>query len=375
MKKHFWITTGVLLISVPVVTTFSIKARSNRNSMIVVPSLHVSLGDNDEIFESIIGNQNKNVKGELESVTYLAKSKEKKERLLVYLNSNTMSGSDYCFMVVTVYGSDGSIDYRMETTKVDYKGKMYYEVEIGEPKNENETNRLFKVATTFYSNPSNQHQSIEFNVKTTLKNDYVFEDNKNYKSLSPIKVEADKNGEVKEYYEEFQFLSFCNYKNRKPIFDVKELSFIYNYDKVNDSLPYYDECYLLIDNIYDKSDFEEENELKKVPLDLELENGVVHFKLKNKYYYDSSDGMVYQSNLAGRNEVNNLVLPATYNASNAVYYEIHLNNFSASNSNFIFKSYASFEYKWFGHCDTSLFCVESVEELLSDTYYSGGVTV
>ena len=57
---------------------------------------------NDEIFESIIGDQNKNVKGELESVTYLAKSKDKKERLLVYLNSNTMSGSDYCFMVVTV---------------------------------------------------------------------------------------------------------------------------------------------------------------------------------------------------------------------------------------------------------------------------------
>ena len=173
MKKHFWIVTGVLMISVPVVSTFSIKARNNRNSMIILPSLNISLGDNDDLFESIIEDTNQNVKGELESVTYYAKSKDKNERLAVYLNSNTLSGSDYCFMVVTVYGSDGSIDYRMETTKVEYKGKMYYEVEIGEPKNENETNRLIKVAATFYSNPSNQHQSIEFNVKRSSNKEYT----------------------------------------------------------------------------------------------------------------------------------------------------------------------------------------------------------
>ena len=103
MKKHIWITTGVLLISVPVVSTFSIKARSNRNSVIVVPSLHISLGDNDEIFESIIGDQNKNVKGELESVTYLAKSKDKKERLLVYLNNNHYLTSYYYLNKLIVF--------------------------------------------------------------------------------------------------------------------------------------------------------------------------------------------------------------------------------------------------------------------------------
>lgn len=374
MKKHFWITTGVLLVSVPVVTAFSIKARNNRNSMIVLPPLSISLDNNEDMFKSIIEEKNENVKGELEKVSYYAKNGDNKEKLRIYLNSNTLMGSDYCFLVVSVYASDGSIDYRLETTKVDYVGSTFYEVEITEPKKENET-RLIKVAATFYSNPLSQHQAIEFSVKTSSSKSYTFEDNKNFNCSAPVRVDANNLGEVKEYYEEFQFLSFCNYKNRKPIFDVKELSFIYNYENEKDTVPCYDECYILIDNIYDKSDMEEENELKKIPLDLECSDGVVHFKLKEKYYYDSGDGMIYKNNLVGRNEVNNLVLPATYNANNAIYYEIHLKGFSAEKSDFTFKSYASFEYKWFGQCDTSLFCVESVDELLSDSHYSGGVTV
>ena len=85
--------------------------------------------------------------------------------------------------------------------------------------------------------------------------------------------------------------------------------------------------------------------------------------------------MVYINNIAGRNEVNSLILPSTFNVNSAVYYELHLNGLSASNCDFIFKSYASFEYKWFGSCDTSLFCVDSIDELLEDVHYDEGVTV
>ena len=85
--------------------------------------------------------------------------------------------------------------------------------------------------------------------------------------------------------------------------------------------------------------------------------------------------MVYQNNIAGRNEVNSLILPSTFNADSALYYELHLKGISASNSDLIFKSYASFEYKWFGSCDSSLFCVESIDELLDNVHYSDGVTV
>ena len=98
-------------------------------------------------------------------------------------------------------------------------------------------------------------------------------------------------------------------------------------------------------------------------------------KEKNKYYYDSGTGMVYQNNIAGRNEVNSLILPSTFNADSALYYELHLKGISASNSDLVFKSYASFEYKWFGSCDSSLFCVDSIDELLEEVYYSEGVTV
>lgn len=375
MKKHYWVVTGLLLMSVPVVSTVSKKLKNTKNNIVAISSFDFSLGSYEDIYDSYMENQNNKVKGELESVTYYAKKGSKKESLKICLNSNTLSGEDYCFLVVSVYATDGTLDYRMETTKVEYKGISYYEVEIGEPKNENETNRLIKVAATFYSNSLNQHQFIEFNVKTSLNKEYTFEENKNYTSLTPVKVSIDKNGDIKEYYEEFQFLSVCNYKNRKPIFDVSDLSFIYNYEKITDTIPYYEDCYILIDKIYDKSDFDEENEMKKIPLELDYLDGVVRFKLKNKYYYDSSDGMVYQNNLAGRNEVSKLILPATYDVSNAIYYEVHINGVSASESNLIFKSYASFEYKWFGSCDSSLFCVEGKDELLEDPYYSGGVTI
>lgn len=375
MKKHYWIVTGFLLVSIPAVSAVSTRVKNVQNSIVNFSNLSLSISKYDDLVESYEENQNKKVKGELDKVTYYAKKGEDKEKLKISLNSNTLLGEDYCFLVVSVYASNGTLDYRLETTKVEYKGYDTYEVVIGEPKNENETTRLIKVAATFYSNPSNQHQLIEFSVNLSLNKEYVFEENKNYKSLTPIIVEATKDNEIKEYYEEFQFLSFCNYKNRKPIFDVSSMEFIYNYERMLEEPPYYEECYILIDNIYDKSDLEEENEMKKIPLKLVYEDGVVNFKLKNKYYYDSGDGMVYQNNLAGRNELNNLVLPATYDANSAVYYEVHLKGFSAGESDLVFKSYASFEYKWFGHCDSSLFCVESVDELLSDPYYSGGVTI
>ena len=375
MKKHFWITTGLILVTVPVVSAVNFKVKNLKNSFVKFSTINISKSDFDNFEDSFQDNQNNKVKGELESVTYYAKRNDKKEELDIYLNSNTYIGEDYCFMIISVYSSDGVLEYRMDNTKVEYRGRYNHKIEIDPPLNENETSRHIKVATTFYSNSLNQHQLIEFDVDYSLNKEYVFEDNKNFKALSPVKVLATKDGEVKKYYEEFQFLNLCNISSKKPVFNVKDIRFIYNYENMIEDVPSYEECYLLIDNIYDKSDFLEENEMKKVPLELVYNDGVVNFKLKNKYYYDSGDGMIYQNNLAGRNEVNNLILPATYNANSAVYYEIHLNGFSAGNSNLIFKSYASFEYKWFGNCGTSMFCVESLDEMLEDAYYSGGVIV
>ena len=362
-------------MTVPVVSAVNFKVKNLKNSFVKFSTINISKSDFDNFEDSFQDNQNNKVKGELESVTYYAKRNDKKEELDIYLNSNTYIGEDYCFMIISVYSSDGVLEYRMDNTKVEYRGRYNHKIEIDPPLNENETSRHIKVATTFYSNSLNQHQLIEFDVDYSLNKEYVFEDNKNFKALSPVKVLATKDGEVKKYYEEFQFLNLCNISSKKPVFNVKDIRFIYNYENMIEDVPSYEECYLLIDNIYDKSDFLEENEMKKVPLELVYNDGVVNFKLKNKYYYDSGDGMIYQNNLAGRNEVNNLILPATYNANSAVYYEIHLNGFSAGNSNLIFKSYASFEYKWFGNCGTSMFCVESLDEMLEDAYYSGGVIV
>lgn len=132
MKKHYWVVTGLLLMSVPVVSTVSKKLKNTKNNIVAISSFDFSLGSYEDIYDSYMENQNNKVKGELESVTYYAKKGSKKESLKICLNSNTLSGEDYCFLVVSVYATDGTLDYRMETTKVEYKGISYYEVEIGE---------------------------------------------------------------------------------------------------------------------------------------------------------------------------------------------------------------------------------------------------
>ena len=374
MKKHYWITTGLILVTIPVVTAVNIRTRNFRTSFIKFSTINIPRSDNESIFDSLQVNQNDKVKGELESVTYFARSENEKEKLIISLNSNTLFGEDYCFMIVSVYSSKGVLDYRLDNTKVEFKGKDNYELEFDKPLDEDETSRHIKVATTFYSNPTSQHQLIEFDVEYTKSKEYEFNENKNYKSSVPVKIVATKE-EVQKYYEEFQFINVCDLEYRNPIFDVGEMNFIYNYEKMESNIPSYSECYLLIDQVYDRSDFIEENNMKKIPLELVYKDGVVSFKLKNKYFYDSGTGMVYQNNIAGRNEVSSLILPSTFNANSAVYYELHFKDFSASNSDLVFKSYASFEYKWFGSCDSSLFCVESIDELLEDVHYSDGVTV
>ena len=375
MKKHYWITTGLILVSIPVVSAVNIRVKNYRNSFVKFSTINLPKSDYEDLFDSIQINQDDKVKGELESVTYYAKGSNEKEKLSICLNSNTLFGEDYCFMMVSVYSSKGVLDYRMDNSKIDYRGKENYEIELDKPLDENESSRHIKVAATFYSNPTNQHQLIEFDVEYTSSKEYEFDENKNYKSLIPIKIEAYKDNEVKKYYEEFQFINVCDLEYRNPIFEVSKMNFIYNYENMESNVPSYSDCYLLIDQVYDKSDFIEENDMKKVPLELVYIDGVVSFKLKNKYYYDSGTGMVYQNNIAGRNEVNSLILPSTFNADSALYYELHLKGISASNSDLVFKSYASFEYKWFGSCDSSLFCVDSIDELLEDVHYSDGVTV
>ena len=374
MKKHYWITTGLILVTIPVVSAVNIRTRNFRTSFVKFSTINIPRSDNESIFDSLQVNQNDKVKGELESVTYFARSENEKEKLIISLNSNTLFGEDYCFMIVSVYSSKGVLDYRLDNTKVEFKGKDNYELEFDKPLDEDETSRHIKVATTFYSNPTSQHQLIEFDVEYTKSKEYEFNENKNYKSSVPVKIVATKE-EVQKYYEEFQFINVCDLEYRNPIFDVGEMNFIYNYEKMESNIPSYSECYLLIDQVYDRSDFIEENNMKKIPLELVYKDGVVSFKLKNKYFYDSGTGMVYQNNIAGRNEVSSLILPSTFNANSAVYYELHFKDFSASKSDLVFKSYASFEYKWFGSCDSSLFCVESIDELLEDVHYSDGVTV
>ena len=143
-----------------------------------------------------------------------------------------------------------------------------------------------------------------------------------------------------------------------------------------DEIPLYDECYLLIDDVYDLSDISEENSMKKIPLKLIKDNGIIKFDLVYNYFYDSSDGMIYETNETGRRKISKLFLPTTYeNEKESIYYEIHLNNLGAGLNNYVFKSYATFDIKWFGNCGSSFFCVQTGDELIDGAHYSGGVRI
>ena len=73
MKKHYWIVTGFLLLSVPVVSTVSYRVKNTRSSIVTISSINKSFGDYEDIYNSYLSNQNNKVRGELESVTYYAK--------------------------------------------------------------------------------------------------------------------------------------------------------------------------------------------------------------------------------------------------------------------------------------------------------------
>ena len=147
MKKHYWITTGLILVTIPVVSAVNIRTRNFRTSFVKFSTINIPRSDNESIFDSLQVNQNDKVKGELESVTYFARSENEKEKLIISLNSNTLFGEDYCFMIVSVYSSKGVLDYRLDNTKVEFKGKDNYELEFDKPLDEDETSRHIKVAT------------------------------------------------------------------------------------------------------------------------------------------------------------------------------------------------------------------------------------
>jgi len=373
MKKTIPIIGGTLLISAPIVIS-GVTVDNNPNLNHSIPSIKSDFFSyNDKING---GNVNTEACGIIGNVTYYGKRKGSKEVLDIFLDSQTTNQEDKCFLMVSVYSSDGELEYRLDTTIVYFTISTHYKIEIDPPKKENETYREVRVAATFYSNIDNHHQYLNFNIDYNDPTIYTFNNDLEYTSNYPIAMRYTLDGKVEKIYEKMIFENICNLQFKKPIFDINQFKLIYEYDSCEIMIPNYDECYLLIDDLYDESDMEEENEMKKIPLNLVYKNGLISFELLNNYYYDSSDGMLYQNNKSGRSEVTNLILPSTFSANEeSIYYELHFKNFTSSGDEMIFTSYASFEIKWFGVCGEAYFCISSIDELLEDVYYSGGITI
>ena len=85
MKKHYWITTGLILVSIPVASAVNIKTRNYRNSFVKFSTINLPKSDYEDMFDSIQINQDDKVKGVLESVTYFAKDDNKKESGLSHI--------------------------------------------------------------------------------------------------------------------------------------------------------------------------------------------------------------------------------------------------------------------------------------------------
>ena len=380
MKKSILVIVGVLGIVSPILLQeFTIIGSGNDiNNNKITYSFNYNSNMFTNPFEVSSNKQlNENPKGVMEYVTHYNKRHQKSEKIDIYLDSQTLDKEDYCFMMVSIYNSLGELEYRLDTTTVYFKGSTHYEIEMDEPTIENETERKICVSTTFYSNPEERHQYIEFIVEYPNEEKEVeFNNNMDYEATYPLAIRHTRDGKEEKIYEKYNFDSICNLSFEKPIFDINNLFFKYDFENNSEDLPYHEECYLLIDDLYDESDFEVENEMKKVPLNLVKENGMLKFNLINNYFYDSLNGMIYENNETGRRKITKLFLPTSFkNKNESIYYELHLKNFGSSKSDYVFKSYATFDINWFGTCGSSLFCVESHDDTLDNAYYSIGVTI
>lgn len=374
MKKIVYYVGGAVLITTPLLAATVNNGINDNLFNSSKPSLELP----NYSFPShlISENLDRDAKGIISSVTYYGKREGKKEKLDIYIDSQTMNKEDACFLMVSVYGSDGGLEYRLDTTTVKYTVATHYIIEIDPPENKNETYREVKVAGTFYSNETNRHQYIDFQIDYPKESNYTFEENIEYISNYPIAVIHRSNGSIEKIYENIDFNNICNLNFETPIFDINKMNLKYAYKFSDVTIPNFEECYLLIEGLYDSSDIEEVNGMKKIPLNLVFKNDKIYFELINKYYYDSNDGMLYQTDKSGRNEISKLIIPSTFSAiDKAVYYELHFEDFTAERTHMTFKSYATFEYKWFGACGSSYFCVKIMEELLDNANYSGGVTI
>ncbi len=385
MKKSVLTIWSLLIITPPLIggSIGLIRDKLIKDNISIFPGKYDSLiGQSynptikDYISNLSISNvNNEDPEGIMSNVTYYGKRDGKKETLDIYLDSQTQNENDSCFLIVTILNSKGEKEYQSGTINVSFEGSTHYIMELEPPKIENEEYREFRVAATFYSNSTQRNQSINFIVEYPYKKNIMFNNNVNYESTYPIATKYYLNGEEEKIYENFKFMKVCNLEFSRPIFNIDDLYFKYDYLNKEIALPNYSECYLLIAEIYNNTDLDEENNMKKIPLKLKEENDQIKFELVNKYYYDSLDGLIYQNNKAGRNEINNLMIPSTFDNEEAVYYELHIKGLSSNENNFIFISYASFSFKWFGSCDDSYFCVVSKDNLLENINYSGGVTI
>ncbi len=279
--------------------------------------------------------------------------------------------------IILIKDADGNVLDRYQKTS---KFTGVYTLKMTVAEHIFKENPILNIATniTFPNNKvfEDQQQVISFNLDNI--NGDSLDISKNlltYRKKCPYFFERMNDGSLTKLYETYTFNGAISGDFDTNEIDVRKLSFQYSDSSLNGIQIYYKNAYLLIADIFDKSDIEVKDGKYYFPLDITCKDYKCSFSFLQNYYFDYNLDMLFSTYQAARIATNKLKLPLNFDTTKSIPYQIIIEDTGAYGDDITINGVFKVSYKLFGSCDNSKYCVGKTNGFSGDIEYEKTIEI
>lgn len=230
----------------------------------------------------------------------------------------------------------------------------------------------------FTKNSDLNYQQQHLNIEIEGIENNIIDVNGNllsFRKKCPYYIEKLVDGSMLKLYESYSFANALQIDYKSNEINVEKISFQYSDSSLNEIPIFYSNAYLLIPDIFKKSDIKMKDGKYCFPLEINCSNHTCSFSLLKNYYFDYNLDMLFSTYQASRIATNNIKLPSTYDINIPIPYQIVIENVGAYNDEITINGKFKVDYKIFGACSNSKYCVGKTQGVTGDIEYEQTIKI
>ena len=242
----------------------------------------------------------------------------------------------------------------------------------------NNDNLLIYSTFVFTKNTNIEFQQQQLNIEVNGIEQSIIDISGNllsFRKKAPYYIEKLVDGSMLKLYESYSFADAIQIDFKSNEVDVEKVSFQYSDSSLNEIPIFYSNAYLLIPDIFKKSDIKMKDGKYYFPLEITCSNYICSFSLLKNYYFDYNLDMLFSSYQESRIATNKIKLPSSYDINTPIPFQIVIEDVGAYSDEITINGKFKVAYKLFGACSNSKYCVGKTKGVSGDIEYEQTIEI